>query len=324
MASPFLDKLAPETRCRIYEYVLASENPLYHATQLRPFVKKLTGAYPNAEHKDSKPSTDRTLTSTTSTISASASSSTSTSIPEESADSPKLADTAILATRKFVYLEAIDVFYKVNTINLKSDLNGLEIASPLATDLSLIQHVIINLPLQVKRDLVEIPFIPSTLPHAKSAEIHVGVDDHRSPGTVLLLMAATFRRSHGCHACHFDGMGSLVARLSANSEIRRKGTLAVPVTVKLQWKEMVEMFRDPAGDDRPHLPNGLVGSRRGYIDFLRWTIKNYGNTTPFYTMAEKMLHDIRHLKPELSSDFDIHSDELWTYLATNLWAFLGL
>lgn len=44
MACLFLDKLPPELREKIYAYVLDNgKAPLRHATQLRPFVKKLTG-----------------------------------------------------------------------------------------------------------------------------------------------------------------------------------------------------------------------------------------------------------------------------------------
>jgi hypothetical protein len=44
MACSFVDKLAPELREKIYGYVLAFDGvPLRHATQLQPFVKKLTG-----------------------------------------------------------------------------------------------------------------------------------------------------------------------------------------------------------------------------------------------------------------------------------------
>jgi hypothetical protein len=44
MACPLLDKLAPELREKIYGYVLHFDDvPLRHATQLQPFVKKLTG-----------------------------------------------------------------------------------------------------------------------------------------------------------------------------------------------------------------------------------------------------------------------------------------
>ena len=44
MACLFLDKLPSEIRKHIYEYVLDFDDvPLRHATQLKPFVKKLTG-----------------------------------------------------------------------------------------------------------------------------------------------------------------------------------------------------------------------------------------------------------------------------------------
>jgi hypothetical protein len=44
MECPLLDKLAPELLEKIYGYVLDFDDvPLRHATQLQPFVKKLTG-----------------------------------------------------------------------------------------------------------------------------------------------------------------------------------------------------------------------------------------------------------------------------------------
>jgi len=43
MACPLLEKLPPELRTKIYEYVLYFDNaPLRHTKQLQPFVKKLT------------------------------------------------------------------------------------------------------------------------------------------------------------------------------------------------------------------------------------------------------------------------------------------
>jgi hypothetical protein len=60
MACPLLDKLPAELRARIYGYALYFDNvPLRHITQLRPFVKKLTGvegelpfSYENASERD--------------------------------------------------------------------------------------------------------------------------------------------------------------------------------------------------------------------------------------------------------------------------------
>jgi hypothetical protein len=44
MACPLLDKLPPELRRKIYEYVLYFDDvPLRHVKQLQPFIKKLTG-----------------------------------------------------------------------------------------------------------------------------------------------------------------------------------------------------------------------------------------------------------------------------------------
>jgi hypothetical protein len=43
MSCPLLEKLAPETRAIIYEYVLSFETLVKHATNLKPFLEKLTG-----------------------------------------------------------------------------------------------------------------------------------------------------------------------------------------------------------------------------------------------------------------------------------------
>lgn len=60
MACPLLNKLPPELRAKIYEYVLDFDDvPLRHITQLQPFVKKLTGvdgelpfSYEDPEERD--------------------------------------------------------------------------------------------------------------------------------------------------------------------------------------------------------------------------------------------------------------------------------
>jgi hypothetical protein len=60
MACPLLNKLPAELRGKIYEYVLYFDDvPLRHITQLRPFVKKLTGvdrelpfSYENPQERD--------------------------------------------------------------------------------------------------------------------------------------------------------------------------------------------------------------------------------------------------------------------------------
>lgn len=60
MACPLLNKLPPELRKKIYEYILYFDDvPLRHITQLQPFVKKLTGvdgelpfSYEDTEERD--------------------------------------------------------------------------------------------------------------------------------------------------------------------------------------------------------------------------------------------------------------------------------
>jgi len=52
MSCPLLNKLAPETRVLIYEYVLSFGMPVKHATNLKPFLHKLTGSKTNLKISD--------------------------------------------------------------------------------------------------------------------------------------------------------------------------------------------------------------------------------------------------------------------------------
>jgi hypothetical protein len=50
---PLLDKLAPETRTLIYEYILSFDTPVKHVTNLKkPFLGKLTGGKTNMKISD--------------------------------------------------------------------------------------------------------------------------------------------------------------------------------------------------------------------------------------------------------------------------------
>jgi hypothetical protein len=48
MSCPLLDKLAPETPILIYEYVSSFGTPVKHATNLQPFLQKLTEVKSNS------------------------------------------------------------------------------------------------------------------------------------------------------------------------------------------------------------------------------------------------------------------------------------
>jgi hypothetical protein len=97
MACPLLEKLAPETRNLIYEYVLTFDTPLKHARKLQPFINQLY-------HRDD---------SETETASGATSSHTW--------DSLQRVDTALLGTCRLIFKEAIVAFYENNTIYLDTE-----------------------------------------------------------------------------------------------------------------------------------------------------------------------------------------------------------
>ena len=116
-----LDKLAPETRVLIYEYVLAFDTPLKHVTEMRPFVKKLTGVEPTSDSRitgsEIKTTTDM-----------------------------QCVNTSILTANKLIYTEAIAVLYARNTIVFDAQMCKPEdLVSARATDLSLAKHVIVKM-----------------------------------------------------------------------------------------------------------------------------------------------------------------------------------
>lgn len=118
MACHFLDKLAPELRKQIYEYLLEYEwTYLRHATQLQPFVKKLTGVDGSLPFEEA----------------------------DQSARRPSYyIDTSFLAISKFVYNEAIKVFYELNTISVDVELFRLaKLTTPTGSDLSLARSLVV-------------------------------------------------------------------------------------------------------------------------------------------------------------------------------------
>lgn len=132
MACPFLDKLPAELRKEIYEYVLDFQDaPLQHATQLQPFIRKLTGIegklpfglryrerQARGSHEDMKQALCR------------------------EPFLPQLPiNCAVLLASKFIYTEAIKVFYDLNIISVDVELFKLAITSPAASDLSLTKRL---------------------------------------------------------------------------------------------------------------------------------------------------------------------------------------
>lgn len=179
MSCPLLDKLAPETRVLICEYVLSFETPVKHATNLKPFLEKLiAGGKSNpetpAKHDTNVPPALQRLLSAKSNSEVEntgaenesgweniegeddsdlpiTEAETVSSLSAEAAGTPEplcLVNTSILTTSKLIYKEAIAVCYKCNTVSIDAQFCDHEaLESPQTTDLSLAAHVVTKLDL---------------------------------------------------------------------------------------------------------------------------------------------------------------------------------
>lgn len=124
---PLLNKLAPETRVKIYEYVLTFETPVKHAKEMRPFLEKMTGTKAKTNLK---------------------------SLPEAT-DQLRHINTSILSTSKLIYAEANGIFYQNNVIYLNAPaMKFKDLANPRATDLSLAKQVITKVSVDMELSLL--------------------------------------------------------------------------------------------------------------------------------------------------------------------------
>lgn len=195
MACP-LDKLAPETRVLIYEYVLAFDSPLKHVKEMRPFVKKLTGVEP----KSSFGPTGSEMKTTT---------------------DMQLVNTSILTANKLIYTEAIAVFYKHNTIHFDAEFCASEdIVSPLATDLSLAKRIIVKMNDSVDPTVsgrigsaVKMSglTIPAIFPNMRTCSVYISVDTELDPSALLISLCCCWRGDDMFSEVYSNGVGSVHA-----------------------------------------------------------------------------------------------------------------
>jgi hypothetical protein len=145
MSCTLLEKLAAETRLRIYEYVLTFDTPVKHANKMRPFVEKLTGARGVSGPKQMQSTILKELTKAGSKFGVKAKA-VQGSEPSDVDGSLQRIDTSILTTCKLVYNEAISVFYTSNTIHFEAQLcRRKDITHSRATDLSLATQMVIKI-----------------------------------------------------------------------------------------------------------------------------------------------------------------------------------
>lgn len=107
MSSSLLEKLAPELRKHIYEYVLTFDAPLRHVARMRPFADKIITYNGIPWSQLAFLGSDSTTTNMNG---------------DEPLAPPSPANTSLLVANKLIYTEAIAVFYDANTIRFRSQL----------------------------------------------------------------------------------------------------------------------------------------------------------------------------------------------------------
>ena len=214
MSCPLLNKLAPETITLIYEHVLSFEMPVKHATNMQPFLRKLTGVE-GVEDEDNS-DLQSTRAEPESSLSANA---------RGNEKSLQHVNTSILTTSKLIYTEAIAVLYERNIISIHAgfcDYKALK--SPLATDLSLATQIVSKIDMLDDQDAAKTaesigPFLsnallvatmglPAIFPNSHSSNVYVYVSSR-----IIFDIAAMLRSLPGCRTLSFDGVGSMVASI---------------------------------------------------------------------------------------------------------------
>lgn len=185
MACPLLEKLAPETRNLIYEYVLTFDTPLKHVQQIRPSIEKFG---------DTDWKTEAALSEEHSAVSAS-----------------DRANTSILTASKLIYTEAIVAFYKSNVVTIDPRMFGTstkhrQIERILATDLAMATQVVTNLRLSfgtAKEAEVGLggstnlllKGYPKMFPKLRAGRVNIYTDAGPNPVVALFVAADTMRHS---------------------------------------------------------------------------------------------------------------------------------
>ena len=159
---------------------------------MQPFVEKLTGIEP----KSGSGTTDSDVETTT--------------------DS-RCVNTSLLAASKLIYVEAIAVYYKHNTIHFDAELCANEdIVLPRATDLSLARHVIVKMDDALDPELedrfskalnMSLTIIPTIFSKARTCSVYISTDTGTHPLTDLIILYCKMRQSDLFNDIQFDGVG---------------------------------------------------------------------------------------------------------------------
>jgi hypothetical protein len=305
MPCPLLDKLAPETRNLIYEYVLSFEVPVQHVTKMRPFLQKLTRGASTSE--DEYEWEDVDLQSTRAE-------------PGSSTDATgkleplRRVNTSILTASKLIYTEAVAVFYKRNIISVDPhfcDLAALE--SPRATDLSLATHVLAKIDIRrypndprisggmspAMRNAINIALVgfPGMFPKLLSSKIYLIVD-----AIHILKIAGLIRQSPNSDTASFDGVGNLTASWSTHPQLE----------FFVQDPETMERWAAEPDDDVPLAPRGRF-SDLDISSPLLWRAWRVDRGGVYASYARQMFQAVRHaIVPEVYQKASPNMFEFWT------------
>ena len=284
MACPLLEKLAPETRNLIYEYVLTFDIPLKHVRKMQPFINKLY------QRSDSE-----TETSSSAGLN---------DVANDMADILQLVDTALLRTSRLIFKEAIVTFYENNTIYLDADhCEAARIVSPQATDLSLARQVMMKISgwdddtksLSAFRNGIQFTLkgFPAIFPKLRTATLHISTDSSEEPVQTLFVFADFLHRSPNHEDVVFDGVGSVTARSVSQTRIN----------YLVQYKKMIGRWANP----------GLEFSWPPPPDMLTRSMYPYSQDGHVHPVAIEVFNAACHSylpgsHPEVADD----SFEFWT------------
>ena len=288
MSCPLLEKLAPETRDLIYEYVLTFDAPLKHVYDMQPFVEKhyLPG--------DSE----------TETASGAESSYTE--------DSLQRVNTSILTTSKLIYTEAIAAFYKSNVVTVHSRIcTPGHVTTILAADLALATKVVVKLMFDLEAEKhvgvglsgstnLLLEGFPQMFPKLNAGSVCIYTDFGPAPVVVLFAAAHAMRLSGTFHTVQFEGVGLVAAYPKDQSKLRlvvqsqtaidnwkTHGTFDSLMTSNMSARDLdliAKMLFEGGKDD--FLPPGYPVFEAGSHEFWTITSELMRQTRPYFELAQ--------------------------------------
>jgi hypothetical protein len=314
MSCTLLEKLAAETRVRIYEYVLAFDTPVKHANKMRPFVGKFTRAASGSGLKQ-MPFILKELAKAGSKFSVKGKAAQGSERSDVDGSLRRI-DTSILTTCKLVYKEAIAVFYTSNTIHFEAQLYKRSMTlRPRQTDLSLATRVVITLDRSsVDTSAARIRtsevsefatlMMPKLFPSLHTGTVYI----HSQSAAQFIAEFRVLRSAVYRKAISFDTPGSMVATFHAGEPC---------VKVIMQCKGTMQRWTSPT----VHIPPGPLTMYNASANLLYRNTRAGGLADPQNRYAElaRLAFHFTDTHPELN-DGPVESDssEFWTVVDSTL------